>query len=303
MKKSMRFFRLLSLMLALSALAPTGCGPAFRKIGSSLVDGVNSQGRIDSLTNQAARGVIDGLTNGASRQKMDSLISALGHQLRLSTDSVVMDLKDSVVVLRDSLLGKYLEEHASALADTITGSKLRRNLSLLVDTLLGKNTSRKVDRLIASAINTALSDSNRYKLNHLLDSLGSTLSVKVGVLVDTAVAHIVTGERLLGSETKTELSTLQRDAVPLLIGAGVIILAATGLVIYFFWRKEKFAKLSGVLTYQIHKTRSDAVFNDLKQRVSDNAKAEGVEPLLRDLLQKKGMLGVDTRNSVPGRTA
>jgi hypothetical protein len=297
MRKSVR------LLVIVFLLVQTGCGPAFRNIGSSLVDGINSKGRIDSLTDQAARGVIAGLASGASKQKLDSMISELGHQLRLSTDSIVLDLKDSVIVLRDSLLGKYLEEHASALVDTITGSKLMKNLTRLVDTLLGKSTGRKLNRLIAGAINTALSDSNQRKINHLLDSLGGTVSVKVGVLVDTAVAHILAGTRKVGTEANTELSTIQKHAEPLLISAGVIILAATALVIYFFRRKEQFAKLSGVLTYQIHKTKSDAVFNDLKNRVSDNAKQEGVEPLLRDLLQKKGMLGADTRNSVVGRMA
>ena len=298
--------KLLTFLLILTGLlVQTGCGPEFKKIGSSLVDGLNSNGRIDSLTTQAARGVVVGLTNNASKQELDSLISNLGHQLRLSTDSLVFDLKDSIVVIRDSIIGKYLEIHAAALVDTLTGSKLRNNLKTLVDTLLGKNTRRKVDALISSAIstalNTALSDSNRNKLNHLLDTLGSTAGTKVGLIVDTAVEHLLAGTSRLGTQAQSDLTGIQKHVVPVLIGAGAVILAAAALIFYFFRKKEQYAKLTNILTYQIHQTKSDSVFNDLKNRISDHAKRESLEPLLRDRLQKSGMLGEDTRSTVAGR--
>src|SRR5579859_6758414 len=132
--------KLLTVLLILPVLfVQTGCGPTLKNAGASLVAGINSKGGIDSLTNQAARGVVIGLTTGASKQELDSLISNLGHQLRLSTDSIVLDLKDSLIVIEDSLIGKYLEQHAAALVDTLTGLKLRNNVNALLDGVLGKN--------------------------------------------------------------------------------------------------------------------------------------------------------------------
>jgi hypothetical protein len=293
------------LLIAAGLFVQTGCGPTLKNAGASLVAGVNSKGGIDSLTNQAARGVVVGLTTGASKEELDSLISNLGHQLRLSTDSIVFDVKDSLIVIEKSLLGKYLEDHASAIVDTLTGLKLRNNLKAIVDSLLGKSTQRKLDKLIASAVstalNTALSDSNRYKLNHLLDTLGSTVGTKVGLIVDTAVEHLLAGTSRLSAQAQGDLTTLQKHVVPLLIGAGALILGAAGLIFYFFHRKQQYAKLSNILTYQIHETKSDSVFNDLKNRISGHAKRENLEPLLRDELAKSGMLGEDARTTVAGR--
>ena len=58
--------------------------------------------------------------------------------------------------------------------------------------------------------------------------------------------------------------------------------------------KIKIEKISEVLTYQIHETKDQNAYDELTARISSNAKREGVEPVLRDILKSKGMLGSES---------
>src|SRR5580658_6566389 len=97
--------------ILLLSLTEFNCRSTFANWGSGLMDGVKSNGSIDSIGAQAVRGAIGEMTSGASARKLDSLITALIDTLKHSTDKVVADLIDSVVTLRDSIVGDYLKKY------------------------------------------------------------------------------------------------------------------------------------------------------------------------------------------------
>jgi hypothetical protein len=297
MKKMMPAIFILTLPLTVS-----NCRSTFQGWGSSLIEGVKSNGKIDSIGREAGRGIINGLTTGSSGRQLDSLLADLGSRLKHSTDSIISDIKDTVFALRDSIVDQFLIDHAAQLIDTLTGAKLKRNLGAVMDTLLGKSTKEKIDKLVASVINTALSNATRNKLIHLLDTLGGTANLKIGLIVDSAVSHIISGTEKIGGTAKTELNVLQKEAVPIVVASTAIIIALAVLAMYFFKRKNMYSRISEILAFQIHSTKSDHVFKDIRDRVSAQAKDENLESALRGLLKKKGILGIQTRESVPERT-
>jgi hypothetical protein len=289
-------------LLLMSLLLQVGCRSAFQGVGSGLVDGMKKPGEIDSLTYRAMTGLIAGFTNNSSKEKIDSMIRSLGATLKLSTDSILLNLEGSVISIRDSLLGDYLVEHAGELREALTGKDLQKNITALLDTVIGDRTKAKIKKLISSVINEALSRSTRDKLNALLDTLGGTANLKLKMLIDTALAHVNTGATQLGKQANTELTFLQKYATHFLIIAGIILVAVIALLIYFFRKKKKYARLTDILTYQIHATKDEQTFNDLKYRISNQAKDENLEPLLRGVLQKKGILGEAARQSITNKS-
>ncbi len=294
MKKYLLFW-----LLGFGSLLQTGCHGTFESIGSGVVDGVKKDGRIDTLTYDAMKGLVLGLTDSASKAKIDSLIRSVGYTLKQSTDSILLNVGNTVVSIRDSVIGDYLLAHVKDLQEALTGQKLRENIAKLVDTVLGDPTRKKVKRLVATVIDEALSNANRDKLNRLLDTLGGTATEKIKILIDTAIAHINVGTNRLQTQANTEISFLQKHATQLLVTAAAIIVASIGLIVYFFRKKNQYAKVSDVLTYQIYNTKNDIVRNDLKTRISEHAKQDSVEPLLREILNKKGILGVDPPKTLP----
>src|SRR5579872_6531850 len=141
---------LLICLACLVVIVESGCHGTFESIGSGVVDGVKKNGRIDTLTYDAAKGLVLGLTDSASKAKIDSLIRSVGYTLKQSTDSILLNVGNTVVTIRDSVLGDYLLNHVKDLQEALTGQKLRENIAKLLDTVLGNQTKEKLKRLISS---------------------------------------------------------------------------------------------------------------------------------------------------------
>ena len=129
---------------------------------------------------------------------------------------------------------------------------------MLKDTLLGEQTNNRIKAIIDSAADALI-----YKIN--------------------------TG---LSPAIKENLSFLERNATWLFILIGIITL----VIIWFVWnQKEKYLKMTKLLTYQISEVPEKQVKENIKDSISRNAKLVGMEDELRELLDKQGLLHVDKK--------
>ena len=100
--------------------------------------------------------------------------------------------------------------------------------------------------------------------------------------------------RRFDSELKPKLDEnlnfIQKNATLLIILLGAVTL----VIIWFVWRqKEKYLKLTKMLTFQISEVSDKNMKEVLKTNISKNAKTIGIEDDLRMLLDKHGLLHVD----------
>ena len=279
------------LLICLQAIIIAGCQSTFSGLGSSVIDGAKKDGRMDTIGANLAQGLVNGLTSDANKEKIDSLITSLGNSLKKSADSIIVLFGGKIISIRDSLIGEYLLSHAAALRDTLTGEKLKVNLGSIRDELLGRQTKKKLEKLIAGAIHEVLSPATRDKITRLLDTVSNAANIRISMIIDTALEHITKGAGKIETDAKTNISWLQKNVTGFLITASALIVATTGLLIYFLRKKNKFSHVANLLTYQIHSMKNDNEFKTLTDKISDQAKRENIEPFLREILKGKGILG------------
>jgi hypothetical protein len=91
---------------------------------------------------------------------------------------------------------------------------------------------------------------------------------------------------------KENLNFLEKNATWLFALIGLITLT----IIWFVWmQKEKYLKMTKLLTYQISKLPGENVKEDLKNNISTNAHQIGIEGELRNFLDKEGLLHLDKK--------
>jgi hypothetical protein len=257
---------------------------------------------IEAAGNHAAHGAVIGAVNGLKDSHFQQLLQATVDSLLLQVTKIA---SAEVTTIRDTLLSPKTIRQLNALRDSVLGTGLSIKLKQLIDTALGENMVLKTRILVRSAIDEALSAKTKEELAGLIDTLGKTTGRQLNLLTDTILTKLNGEVKVLSDDYKTEANDVQgriktvTTRFYILLGFVVLILV---LLIYVYYMKIRMEKLSGILTYQIHQTKDDAVFNDLKQRISNHAKREGLEPMLRNLLKSKGMLGDATRQSVTGIT-
>jgi hypothetical protein len=274
----------------------TGCYSIGRKFSSGAVGGAKED--IDSLTYKAAKGAVLGATDSTAQARLLLSLDSLLNHLGSSSGKSIANIRDSLISLRDSVFGKYLLSHVSQLRDSITGQPLVDNLEKLKASLLNSETNEKLKQMLAGLIDAVFSDSTNKKTKELIAMLGQEANHQATMLIDSALARIDVGYKKLGKGVKDDLTFLQRNTTGFLLSSAGIIVGAIGLVIFFFRRKKKFEQLTDLLTYQIHLVKNEQQFKDLKYRISNEAKKKNLEPMLREVLEKKGILGEKSRQSV-----
>jgi|GEM_PF-6288797 len=255
---------------------------------------------IEAATNHAAHGAVIGAVNGLKdahfQQYLDSAVKSIMVEFSKS-------LSTEVTTVRDTLLSSETVKKLDNLRDSVLGNGLSKKLKQLIDTALGETMVKKTRTLVRSTIDEALSAKTKEELASLLDTLGKTAGYQLNLLSDTILTKLNGEVKTLSGEATTEVNGLEAKiktvSTWLFIALGFVVLILI-LLIYVYYMKIRMEKLTGILTYQIHQTKDDTVFNDLKQRISNHAKNEGLEPMLRDLLKSKGMLGDAARQTVTG---
>ena len=266
-----------TLFAACSMFILLSAGCSMMQIGKDLGEGLGSgiQGEADTIGSSVVRGVRDTLTSQQTRRQLDTLLadlgSALADQARRTRDTILGDATRAwVEKLRDSLMGARTREQLAAIRNELIGTATRNHLAALRTELLGDSTQRLVGAM----------------RNQLL---GSDTKADIASIIDTAMVHVAmqfgTNLRPL---LQQELSFVQKNATILLV---ILAVLACGIVGFVFMEKRKTLKLLQTLTFQIHQIPDQNAYDELVRRIQRSAQEAGLEPQLRKILNRQGILG------------
>lgn len=274
--------------LTVAACLFEGC--SFEKIGRDLTKGVSSQ--TDSIGRTLVAGAMNELTNPATRRKVSLLL-----------DSILTNFSDSLTLrtrsLEDSLLNRKVLAWADSLVQTLTGSKMRMNLDSIQGVLVGK-TKRDVLAMrdgFSRLLDEVLSNNTKNRLGLMRDELlGPKTNAALVRIIDTAVIHIVDSslnrisERLrndINPQITRDLSFIHKNATWLLVTVGAI----AAVIIFLVWQnRKKYLRMLAIVTKQVHDIPDQHVYDLVTSRIKDDSVASGLEPDLRKVLQKNGLI-------------
>jgi len=264
---------------------------SFEKIGSDLGKGVSS--KTDTIGQTLIAGVMNELSSPVVRKKVS-----------LFLDSILTNLTDSLTLrtatMEDRLLNHKVLVWADSLVETLTGNHLRMNLDSIQGVFVGK-TKRDVlqmkdgfSRLLAEV----LSDNTKNRLGLMRDELlGSKTTTALARIIDTAVTHIVDSSmRKISDRLRTDInpqltqdiSFVHRNATWLLITLGAI----AAVIIFLIWQnRKKYLRMVAIIAKQIHDIPDQHIYDEVTAKIKQDSVATGLEPDLRDLLQKNGLIG------------
>ena len=277
------------MLLAIASCCFQSC--SFEKIGSDLGKGVSS--KTDTIGQTLIAGVMNELTSPVVRKKVS-----------LFLDSILTNLTDSLTVrtgtLEDRLLNHKVQLWADSLVETLTGSHLKMNMDSVQSVLVGK-TKRDVlqmrdgfSRLLAEV----LSNNTKNKLGLMRDELlGPKTTTALARIIDTAVTHIVDSAMLrisdrlhtdINPQLTQDISFVHRNATWLLITLGAI----AAVIIFLIWQnRKKYLRMVAIIAKQIHDIPDQHIYDQVTAKIKQDSVATGLEPDLRNLLQKNGLIG------------
>jgi hypothetical protein len=263
---------------------------SFEKMGKNLTKGVASES--DSIGANLVAGAMNQMTDPVTRKKIS-----------LFLDSILTNLSDSLNIrtrtLEDSLLNRKVLLWADSLVQTLTGSKMRMNLDSIQGVLVGK--TRK-DVLVmrdgfSQLLAEVLSNNTKNKLGAMRDELlGAKTSAALTKIIDTAVTHIVDsalhkvseGFRTeINPQITKDISFVGKNATWLLITLGVI----AAVIIFLVWQnRKKYLQMVAIIAKQVHDIPDKQIYDLVTARIKQNSVASGLEPDLRKLLSKNGLI-------------
>jgi hypothetical protein len=269
-------------IIAILCLAPTGC-LNFKKAGSDLSEGATRRinQKRDSLSEDMGvivRGARDTLLGTATEERLAHLINSIGNVI-----------SDKLGMTRDNILG----DKTRVQLDSIAGN-LGKYLSDYRDDLVGDKTTERLSKMVDQAIVGKLSEVGTILRNELL---GKEARVMVDTLVAAAVGSIARAyEDSLQPVVHKEKEGIEKGAGKLLwliggISAGLIALIG---LIYYIFRSIRHKRVLEILTLQIHCMEDQGSYDELTGRIKASATEAGVEPHLRALLKKRGLLGAES---------
>jgi len=235
------------------------------------------------------------------KEEMPGMVGASGHAIRDSIlnqatgeklDSIMVDLMVEMTIraetLRDSLLGTDMDR---LLANKLGmfGDSAQVYASRIREALMGPAALE----FLALARNELLGDSTLAGVAAIRDEmLGPGSHKYFKAIMDTSFAAVWEQyKRVVKPEIREQLGFIQNYASILLTAAGAVGLIIIG---FLYRQKRKLARILSMLAFQIHKMPDRPAYDELTRRVRMNAQEHGLEPALRRMLGKQGILGRDS---------
>jgi len=261
-----------------------GCG-LFKDLGSNFGEGVIEPVGVeaDTIGYDLVKGMRESLTEEEFQQELDSMIIRLG----ITTNEQLRNLLDS-------LLGESTKYQLGELRDELIGDTTVSRLLYLRNSLLDNYLQNYLNETVSRLGPQFLNDSTIQKLAEVRDTLlGARSNDLIKAIVDSMMITFAGRFKTdVNPLLRDNLSFIEKNATWLLILMGAIALAITA----FIWnQKQKYLKMTKLLTYQISEFPEPNSKEALKNNISRNAKAVGVEDELRVLLDKTGLLHLDKR--------
>lgn len=271
---------------------------SFQKLGSDIGKGLG-QGvstKTDTIGHSLIAGLRNELTSEESKVKLAKFIDSVVTPFSVS-------LKNTTGSVRDSILNHQTLVWADSIMEAVTGERLNGNMKTLQATLIGKTKADviQIRNAFRELLADVLNDTTREKLGLIRDELlGPKTNAAITKIVDTAVVHLVDSSlaRLsakyrsdFGPDIKENLSFIHRNATELLITLG----AVAAFIIFLVWQnRKKYLQMVTILTKQIHDIPQQDVYDTVTSKIKSEAITTGIEPDLRELLNKNGLLNRKT---------
>ncbi|MBK6641230.1 MAG: hypothetical protein IPG39_08295 [Bacteroidetes bacterium] len=263
----------------------SGCA-SFEKIGKNLGKGVASES--EQIGANLLLGIRNELTDSVTRIKVAGFLDSL-------ITSVVDTTGKRILKPTDSIFIHKVIPWADSIVNALLGPKVQADLEKLQYTLVGKTKEDVLEMKAAlqQLIVFALSDSTQGRIGMLRDELlGSKTDSAVSKIVEHAMTQmIVRYNKDLNPVIKDDISFVGKNAKELLFLTGAIALG----IIFFVWlSRRKYLKLVSVLSKHINEIPDQKIFDQITSNIKKETVPELLEPALRKVLEKNGMLGKDS---------
>jgi len=260
-----------------------GCS-VWKGVGSNLGDGLmesfeNRDSLLSSMGGNITKGARDSIINDKTKQNINNLVdsiivnlstaanynfsvlidSVLGEVLQARLRQIGGTLNTQVADIRNELLGENTDSKIAALREELIGVNAKNNIADLRDELIGLKTKNMLDSLIYSASNALI-----LKYNEI--------------------------QPRLSKDIRSETGFIQQNASTLLWSAGGVIALLIAIVGYIIIKGNKIKKISELLTLQINRIPDQKDYDEVTKKIKAKAQEESLEPELRKILDKQGIL-------------
>lgn len=281
----MSYKSLLSVLALLFIIS--GCA-SFEKVGKNLGKGVASES--EQIGANLILGIRNELTDSVTRIKIAGFLDSL-------ITSVVDSTGKKIVKSSDSIFFHKILPWADSIVVTLLGPKVQADLAKLQYTLIGKTKEDvfEMKAALQQLIVFALSDSTQGRIGMLRDELlGAKTDTAVSKIVDHAMTQIINRyNKDLNPVIKDDISFVEKNAKELLLLTGAVALG----IIFFVWlSRRKYLKLVAVLSKHINEIPDQKIFDQITSNIKKETVPGLLEPTLRKVLEKNGMLGNESWN-------
>ena len=254
-----------------------------------------TQPEIDSIAYHAGQNATLGASDKARILSQNLIQGLKGSMDTLDPDiQKIMRTIDSLGNLSDAQLnqlGQTLELRLDRLKSSIKDEDLKKFLIGTVEEMTGKlrkETRYLLSDMIQASLDSLGTASSKEKIRMIInDLLGENTQQQAQVLIQGALQPTIdTILRGVDRIVNKDVPFVQKRASQLLV---LLALLAAGIIGLVWYQRTKYAKLVGLLTYQIDKIPSQTLYDELTKRIRNEAQKEGLEPLLRDTLEEQGI--------------
>lgn len=263
------------------------------------VDGVDvknllnkTQPELDSLMRHAGQNAGTGFSKSARIISQELVLGFRDSLGRLDPEiQKIVDHFGSMSEEKLDALGKKLEQRLNSLKDNIKDEELKAFLIGLIEESTGKlkkQTKTLLSDMIQEALNSFDAETAKQKIQLIVrGALDDSTKVQAQKLVQGALQPTIDSiMNRIDKIVHKDVPFIQRQAENLLLALAALAAAIIGWVWY---QRRRYAKLVGILTYQIDKIPSQELYDELTKRIRSDTQKSELEPLLREVLKDQGI--------------